>query len=1238
MPKKPETVFILLILFASIILTSNKLAAQSGLPKKYQSLLWEISGNGMKKPSYLYGTMHVSNKLAFNLTDSFFVAIKSCEAVALELNMDVWMDDIMKMKDANTFKNTTNYIYNHYGFYKGAFALDIPKEKDLKGLLQFSPSISNNLLYRNNRYESDYEEDNYLDVFIFQSGKKLNKKIFGLENFRTTEEFLNRAEAEGADQVADDKTKEDENEQSRLRLKQLTNDKSYNETLEDAYRKGDLDLLDTLNKLSSEPLFIKYMINERNKIMAHRMDSIMKRMPLFTGVGASHLPGNDGVLELLRRMGYTVRPVISSKYDTKTKTTIDETRFPVQLKTQYSNDSIFSVSIPGKLYEIYDKGSYKYYLNNDMGNGSYYCIQRMNHYGSLTNEKPEYILKKIDSLIFENIPGKLLTKKEIKNSAGYPGIEVTNKTRTGDIQKCQLFISANEIFVFKMSGSQEYVNKGTEAETFFSSITFHEKPSTIVNFKSSLGYSVSMPLNKILYSNNGQTSYQQEIVTANNTTDGKFSMVMMASLYDYDYIEEDTFELNMLSERFCRQANYKILSKKITKENGNPALEIMAKEENKPENKLMAQVIISGPDYYLMVSNNDSIKTKEFFDSFKIIEKKSTVPYTTISDTSLFFNVSTQSKSNDYNSLVTQKSKLESTRYNKKDKTSKKDEMFLPKRETIVYTSPETGEQVYVEFRKFSMFFQQETMDAFWKSRIKGLSEESGMNASRIVKTKKDPFSEVDLLLTDTNSTRGICVKFIQRCGSLYTLKSFVDTVSGMSIYSKTFFDSFVPKDTCIGLDVTSNKLDTYFFSKLYSTDTTVSKQTKTAIEYVQGNMLASNIPSLIKTIESKEFDKLSTSDKKELISCFRSLKSKETLPFLATTYLRFSDSVELELAVLKAVARLRSNEASQTFLKLMNADLPVTSSDIAISSVFNTLDDSLPTSVGLYPEILKYTKYPEYKVYIYKLMVMLKEKDLIKPKSYKKQLDGILLDGMYELKKYISDKDRDKEPYRYSSNKSKSLYEDLNYRQQKVYGYATLLAPFNKDKDVKLFFDKLLKSTNSDKFKVMVYGTLVKNNFPIADTILKNYASNVSTRVTLYQVLDEQNKLNLFDKQFGTQKDLVISQLFGSEDNFKKDTVVLLSKIQTECDKTKGNLYVFKIRPKEKKVWKLYCSALHPMDEKQVNLYPAFTKTNVAFDNDIQSQKQIDTLMQKLRIENRKRANINDFETSSGYNDYLDY
>jgi uncharacterized protein YbaP (TraB family) len=257
--------------------------SQSTTEKKYQSLLWEIKGKGLAKPSYLYGTMHVSDKMVFNLPDSFFVAIKNSSAVALEIDMDVWISEIMLMDQAEKIKNTTGYSSNVVGFYRQAFSIDAPDNDKLKSILQFSPNITNRLMYRTSKQNSDYEEDNYLDAFIFQTGKKLNKKIIGLENFYKTEELSRQADE--IDYNLDDKVKEEIKDQKRLRLREILGDKSYSDALEDAYRRGDLDYLNNLYLNSSSEGFLANMLVVRNKIMVAKMDSVMQKSTLFTGVG-----------------------------------------------------------------------------------------------------------------------------------------------------------------------------------------------------------------------------------------------------------------------------------------------------------------------------------------------------------------------------------------------------------------------------------------------------------------------------------------------------------------------------------------------------------------------------------------------------------------------------------------------------------------------------------------------------------------------------------------------------------------------------------------------------------------------------------------------------------------------------------------------------------------------------------------------------------------------------------------
>ena len=153
--------------------------------KKYPSLFWEISGNGLKKPSYLFGTMHVSSKIAFNLSDSFYLAIRNSEVVALETNPETWQEDM------NNFDlSSLDYEYSTGSGdlpndYLNIRTLRVGKyEKKLEMAMFSKPSMINNLLYRTQSdYNSDFEEDTYLDLYIYQTGKKLGKKVAGVERY-----------------------------------------------------------------------------------------------------------------------------------------------------------------------------------------------------------------------------------------------------------------------------------------------------------------------------------------------------------------------------------------------------------------------------------------------------------------------------------------------------------------------------------------------------------------------------------------------------------------------------------------------------------------------------------------------------------------------------------------------------------------------------------------------------------------------------------------------------------------------------------------------------------------------------------------------------------------------------------------------------------------------------------------------------------------------------------------------
>ena len=145
-----------------------------------KSLLWEISGNGLSKPSYLYGTMHVSDRIAFNLTDSFFIDLKSADVIALESNPETWIEnDFGRPDKSNNYNYEDSYRndYNGYlgDFYTTATSVTVPNTFQLGGLFADNSGLNNGYLYRYDARRTDYEEETYLDLFIFQCGKKISK-------------------------------------------------------------------------------------------------------------------------------------------------------------------------------------------------------------------------------------------------------------------------------------------------------------------------------------------------------------------------------------------------------------------------------------------------------------------------------------------------------------------------------------------------------------------------------------------------------------------------------------------------------------------------------------------------------------------------------------------------------------------------------------------------------------------------------------------------------------------------------------------------------------------------------------------------------------------------------------------------------------------------------------------------------------------------------------------------------
>ncbi|MEM7382088.1 MAG: TraB/GumN family protein, partial [Bacteroidota bacterium] len=459
-------IFIVFFFFSTCFLLSGQ---------EKNSLLWEISGNGLEKSSYLYGTMHVSKKIAFRLDDVFYEALDKSDMVALESDPATWLESDLN----NGYMGYANNGGVSAGFYSRAFTVRAPSKEQLASYLAFEDGMLNNILYRTNEYSQNFEEETYLDMFIYQAGAKFDKPIIALEDLEEATALVGRASMNAV------KPKPDEWLQKRMKRQDLML------LMQDAYRERNINLLDSIDRAMYTDHYLENMLYIRNRNMAHSLDSVMRIGKVFAGIGAAHLPGEQGVISLLRDKGYNVKPLVSrsTSRGLQLKTKFEEKRKSNAYLPQGPDDNFFTIGLPEKLYPVSEFGATTY-IAPDLANGSYLIVNRIPTYAYLKKDGIR-TLDEIDALLFENIPGKILEKKKIKKGP-FEGLDIRNKLKNGDHQRYHIFITPLEILIFKMGGEGDFVK--VNSDTIFNSLKFKDEMSKELALQSGFkDFSVTLP-------------------------------------------------------------------------------------------------------------------------------------------------------------------------------------------------------------------------------------------------------------------------------------------------------------------------------------------------------------------------------------------------------------------------------------------------------------------------------------------------------------------------------------------------------------------------------------------------------------------------------------------------------------------------------------------------------------------------------------------------------------------------
>ena len=177
----------------------------------------------------------------------------------------------------------------------------------------------------------------FIDEYLFKTAKSKNKIILGIETFDDQMNLF----IELSDKDKKDMLLEAINEDSNKTKKMY-------EDFASAYYDNDLDKISKLiasEMENSKDLESRFLI-KRNYYMAEKIGQMTKTHSLFAAVGAAHLPGKEGVIELLKNSGYILRPVKVTRTGIAKKYLNDMTGKSWQ--TYSPVDGGFSIDIPGE--------------------------------------------------------------------------------------------------------------------------------------------------------------------------------------------------------------------------------------------------------------------------------------------------------------------------------------------------------------------------------------------------------------------------------------------------------------------------------------------------------------------------------------------------------------------------------------------------------------------------------------------------------------------------------------------------------------------------------------------------------------------------------------------------------------------------------------------------------------------------------------------------------------------------
>ena len=261
------------------------------------TLLWEISGNNLSKPSYLFGTFHLMCREDIHFSTELKQAIKNASEVYFEMDLDDPSNTLgallfMNMKDGKSLKDL--YSPEEYkrleNYFSDSLGMPLTMVKRMK------PNFLEAFLYPKMmpcKTMSGVEEE------ILKIVKEEKKQVGGFETIEFQASVFDSIPYES---------------QAKELLNTIDSIEIYKknfDTMLNVYKTQQLSAIE--NMFTKTELGMDQnrdiLLDNRNKNWVDQLKKILPEKNIFIAVGAGHLVGEKGLIALLKKAGYTLRPL-----------------------------------------------------------------------------------------------------------------------------------------------------------------------------------------------------------------------------------------------------------------------------------------------------------------------------------------------------------------------------------------------------------------------------------------------------------------------------------------------------------------------------------------------------------------------------------------------------------------------------------------------------------------------------------------------------------------------------------------------------------------------------------------------------------------------------------------------------------------------------------------------------------------------------------------------------------------